>query len=97
MNYASQDLQKSVITPAPPLDCRVGEPCGFTLSMRTRLELQLPHGGLSVAVQTGSPAVTRPCTDMMNGEYLCTFNAELIAATGEFEFTLLADEEEFEP
>ena len=95
--HTLQDLQKSVITPAPPLDCRVGVPCSFTLSMRTRLELQLPHGGLSVAVQTWSPAVTQPCTDMMNGEYVCAFQAESIAAQGDFDFTVLADDEEFEP
>ena len=86
-----------MITPAPPLDCRVGVPCSFTLSMRTRLELQLPHGGLSVAVQTWSPAVTQPCTDMMNGEYVCAFQAESIAAQGDFDFTVHADDEEVEP
>ena len=84
-----------MITPAPPLDCQVGAPCGFTLSMRTHLELQLPHGGLSVAVQTGSSR--SPCTDKMNGEYLCQFKPELTATKGEFLFTMLADDEEFEP
>ena len=70
MSDEKEDLGKSVITPAPPLNCRVGEPCEFTLSTRTSLGLSLPHGGLSVAVQTSSaPVKMQLCTDQMNGTY----------------------------
>ena len=99
MSDEKEDLDKSVIRPAPPLDCRVGEPCEFMLSTRTRLGLSLPHGGLSVAVQTGSsPHVnTQLCADQINGSYACTLPSAWVAAEGEFDFVLLADSQEFEP
>ena len=100
MSDEKEDLGMSVITPAPPLDCRVGEPCEFTLSTRTQLGLALPHGGLSIALnlRTGSTTLdTQPCSDMMNGAYACTFPAAWIATEGELEFGMSADSEEFEP
>ena len=50
MSDEKEDLGKSIITPAAPLDCRVGAPCDFTLSTRTSSGLQLPHGGLEIKV-----------------------------------------------
>ena len=69
MSSENGDLTKSVITPAPPLECRVGEPCGFTLSTRTKAKMLLPHGGLSVAVHKTETAASVPCTDRMDGTY----------------------------
>jgi hypothetical protein len=51
MSNEVADLHRSIILPAPPFDCRVGEPCGFTVSTRTVAGLPLSHGGLQVRVQ----------------------------------------------
>ena len=75
-----EDVPYSVIQPAPLLQCRVGSPCGFTLLTRTRLGMQLPHGGLSVAVRTADVAEhdAAACTHMMNGGYACVFSSSLV-------------------
>jgi hypothetical protein len=46
-----QDLPNSIITPAPPLICRVGSPCQFQLSTRTSDGVSLSHGGLRVNIE----------------------------------------------
>ena len=97
MSDENEDLTKSVITPAPPLECRVGEPCGFTLSTRTEAKMLLPHGGLSVAVRKAETAASVPCTDKMDGTYTCAFPADWITRRTEFDFVVSADGEEFEP
>ena len=99
MSDTFEDLTKSVITPAPPLDCRVGVPCVFTLSTRSELGKQLPHGGLSVAVRIASVAEAEAhlCTDQMDGTYACVFPTAWIATKGESLFIVSADGEEFEP
>eukprot|EP01051_Picozoa_sp_SAG22_P001953 SAG22_NODE_82_length_21749_cov_10.719769_10_plen_214_part_00 len=99
MSDQKEALQESVITPTPPLDCRVGTECKFTLSTRTSAGLLLPHGGLSVAVRTAqqSAAEASICSDGMNGAYLCVFPTASVAVKGEFDFLVSADGQDFEP
>ena len=99
MSSEKEDLQNSVLKPAPPLQCSVGEPCLFTLFTRTQLGLQLPHGGLSVVVRTENVAEDEAvsCVDEMDGRYLCTFLPSWVATQGEVDFVVSADGEEFVP
>ena len=97
MSNEKEDLQKSVITPAPPLDCQVGVECQFVLSTRTRLGLLLPHGGLTVAVRPAHSDAQTECLDNFDGTYLCAFSSGSITVKGEFDFVVSADDEEFEP
>jgi hypothetical protein len=85
MSNEVQDLGKSIILPAPPLNCRVGELCGFTLSTRTSAGLALPHGGLQLRVRKdgGSDAL---CTDQMDGGYGCQLPASWTVMRGDFDF-----------
>jgi hypothetical protein len=52
-----EDLPNSIITPAPPLNCRVGVPCQFQLSTRTPDGVSLSHGGLRVEIEKAYEAV----------------------------------------
>eukprot|EP01051_Picozoa_sp_SAG22_P018328 SAG22_NODE_3055_length_1981_cov_1.324655_3_plen_149_part_00 len=96
MSSEKEDLLMSVIMPAPPLDCRVGVECGFVLTTRTSAGLQLPRGGLSVAVADAASHVT-PCTDLMDGSYACVFEPVSVSVAGEFAFVVSADGQDFEP
>ena len=71
MSNEVQDLSKTIILPAPPLACRVDEPCGFALSTRTAAPLPLPHGGLQVRVRKANGASDVLCVDLMDGGYDC--------------------------
>jgi hypothetical protein len=55
MSNEKADLTKSVITPAPPLACRVGEPCDFTVETRTAYGLRLGFGGLLINLHKDTP------------------------------------------
>ena len=97
MSDQKEDLLKSVITPAPPLDCRVGTECKFTLSTRTTAGLNLPHGGLAIAIKKAAGQQVIPCVDAMTGSYICTFPELWIGSATEFDFVVSADTEEFVP
>jgi hypothetical protein len=86
MSNEVQDLGKSIILPAPPLNCRVGEPCGFTLSTRTSVGLPLPHGGLQLRVRTANGGNDVLCTDLMDGGYDCQLPSSWTATRGNFDF-----------
>jgi hypothetical protein len=98
MSNEVADLHRSIILPAPPFYCRVGEPCAFLLSTRTAAGLPLPHGGLLVRVRTnaerGGDAM---CTDLMDGGYDCQLPAPWTTARGDFDFIVSADGEDFVP
>jgi hypothetical protein len=92
-----QDLGKSIILPAPPLACRVGEPCGFALSMRTAAGLPLPHGGLQVRVRRAERTGNALCADLMDGGYDCQLPQSWTAVQGDFDFIVSSDGEDFVP
>jgi hypothetical protein len=96
MSSEKEALERSIMRPAPPLSCRVGASCSFLLFTRTATGLQLPHGGLQMRV--GSAAKTSElCDDQMDGTYVCRFPYTWTAISGEFEFSLSADGEDFVP
>eukprot|EP01051_Picozoa_sp_SAG22_P002087 SAG22_NODE_89_length_21278_cov_16.698758_6_plen_888_part_00 len=97
------DRLVAVITPAPPLHCRVGLPCEFVLSTRTSESLLLPHGGLQVSVQEAFASVretstqSTDCRDLMDGRYACTFPAAWTAVERTLVFSVFADGNPIEP
>eukprot|EP01051_Picozoa_sp_SAG22_P004150 SAG22_NODE_215_length_14950_cov_4.960676_1_plen_689_part_10 len=99
MSDEVEDLMMTVITPAPPLNCRVGGgPCGLTISMRTRLGLQLNSGGLFIAVaKKADEQSSVVCTDMMDGTYACVLPDPWISRQGQFDIVISAGGEEFTP
>jgi hypothetical protein len=103
MSNEVQDLSQSIILPAPPLNCRVGEPCGFTLSTRTAAALPLPHGGLQIRVRKADMTydirhmTDMLCTDQMDGGYDCQLPQSWTAVRGDFDFIVSSDGEEFVP
>ena len=96
MSNEVADLHRSIILPAPPFDCRVGEPCSFALSTRTTAGLPLPHGGLQVRVQTVGDRDTL-CPNLMDGSYDCQLPPSWTAVQGHVDFVVSADGEGFVP
>jgi hypothetical protein len=97
MSDEKEDLGRSIILPAPPLACRVGEPCTFTLSTRTVTGLALPHGGLQVRVRKTAENTDQLCVDLMDGSYNCHLPNAWTTAQGDFDFLVSADGEDFIP
>jgi hypothetical protein len=97
MSNEVQDLGKSIILPAPPLNCRVGEPCGFALSTRTAVGLPLPHGGLQVRVRKADEGSDVLCADLMDGGYDCQLPHSWTVVQGDFDFIVSSDGEDFVP
>jgi hypothetical protein len=97
MSNEVQDLGRSIILPAPPLACRVGEPCGFTLSTRTAAALPLPHGGLQMRVRKADGGSDALCTDQMDGRYDCQLPLSWTTMEGDFDFTVSSDGHNFVP
>eukprot|EP01045_Picozoa_sp_COSAG04_P021873 COSAG04_NODE_2392_length_4215_cov_30.281873_2_plen_985_part_01 len=102
MSSDTEDLSRCVITPSPPLQCRVARACSLILSTRTAHGANLPHGGLRVevsrldAMRTSSLG-SSPCLDLMDGTYTCDFPTAWISKSGSFAFELTADGTEIEP
>jgi hypothetical protein len=97
MSNEIADLHRSIILPAPPFHCRVGEPCGFTFSTRTTMGLPLPHGGLQVGVRTSDGGSDTLCPDLMDGDYECKLPPSWTAAQKEVDFVVSADGNDFVP
>ena len=90
------DLGMSIILPPPPLNCRVGDMCAFTVATRTATGLHLPHGGLGIAVHSVDRDSLQ-CSDLMTGEYSCDIPDLWTSHQGRVVFSLSADGEEFVP
>jgi hypothetical protein len=97
MSNEVADLHRSIILPAPPVGCRVGEPCGFALSTRTVAGLPLPHGGLQLWVRTVDGSSDTHCADLMDGSYDCQLPPTWTATEGVVDFVVNSDGEDFVP
>jgi hypothetical protein len=86
MSNEVADLYRSIILPSPPVDCKVGEPCGFVLSTRTAAGLPLPHGGLQLRVRKVGGGGDKLCVDLMDGWYDCQLPLSWTTARGDFDF-----------
>jgi hypothetical protein len=97
MSDESPDLGKTILSPASPLSCRVAEPCHMEVVTRTSSGLQVPHGGLRLQIVKTNAEEVCHCEDNLDGRYFCMLPQSWTTVQGLFEFTLIADEEEFVP
>ena len=64
---------------------------------RTSSGLQVPHGGLRLQIVKTNAEEVCHCEDNLDGRYFCMLPQSWTTVQGLFEFTLIADEEEFVP
>ena len=72
LTAAHEDLDSTIITPAPPLSYQVSMPCVFEVFTRTADGITLSHGGLHINIEkVGVNIEESICVDQMNGVYRC--------------------------
>ena len=94
------DLSKTLIGPAPPIDCAVGVDCSFSITTRTSSSVPMSRGSQRIVVQWTNAPFTRledaqfVCTDNKDGTYTCHVPSDWLQSAGLIDFRLLADSEE---